>query len=123
MLSIIATDICRSTPVVPKQARANLCLCKHRYWGHDEKAVILHFHGPKPGLCLECLCTHSMSETSEACQLEACKGLSWPSFYMSFTVDEGSYFKSILILFYRYLADSLSMQYGIGIDRTETVVG
>ena len=98
-------------------------LAQCRYWGHDEGAVILHFHGPKPGPCLECLCTHSIGKTTEACKREACKGNHWPEFYTMLTVDEGSYFKSILILYYRYLADNLSMQYSVSIDRDEVPVG
>ena len=60
------------------------------YWGGDEDVVIAHFHGPKPGPCLDCLLLNR-EDFRSFCEC--------PPVYCSvysLTVDRGSFYRRML---------------------------
>jgi hypothetical protein len=57
--------------------------------------VIVHFHGPKPGRCLDCFLTFRHFKNY-------CKNCSNYEFLFQSTVDHGKFYEKLLIDFYKY---------------------
>lgn len=70
------------------------------YWGQNENAVIVHFHGPKPGKCLECLLEFRVHST-KYCDESRCP-YQYVSLYNRKVQDNGEFYERMLHAFRHY---------------------
>lgn len=74
------------------------------YWGPAQNATVIHFHGPKPERCLDCLVTASILDGN----LRVC---GCPSVYLNIfrmAPDGGKYYGAMLLSWYKYLLKSMN---------------
>ncbi len=83
----------------------------------------MHFHGPKPGPCLECLINRAPQDANTACEVQCRANIDYLTLYLERVVDGGSFFKDMLILYYKSLADFMLAELGYDIQRDESAVG
>jgi hypothetical protein len=69
------------------------------YWGWAPSIKIVHFHGPKPGKCLDCLVVSTVQRSDrKLCKCASVYHLLWNK-----ANDGGSFFTGALLMFYHYL--------------------
>jgi len=69
------------------------------YWGAEPDAVIVHFHGPKPGRGLPCLLTHR-SRSGEMCKDVP---FVYQNLFLNIAKDGGRYYNVVLQQYNEYL--------------------
>jgi hypothetical protein len=75
------------------------------YWGGDTAVTIVHFHGPKPGRCLECFVMYSPVNMTDICIGKGGKCSAYVPLFMN-APDGGHFYEKVLLLFYTYLSRS-----------------
>jgi hypothetical protein len=68
------------------------------YWGGKKNVVIAHFHGPKPGRCVECYLIHRKSFWQQCDCPEAYKHI------FSMVPDHGDYIEHLLNVYANFSA-------------------
>ena len=71
------------------------------YWGKNDDAVIIHFHGPKPGQCLECYVLHGSDIQYCIAKYHHCEV--YAIYWKELAPDQGRYFVEVMQQFYFYL--------------------
>ena len=94
-----------------------------RYWGYDSSATLVHFHGPKPGPCLECLVKHAPEDANAACDVLCHTNTYYMALYRERVVDGGIFNRDLLIMYYKSLTDFLLAELGYDTQRDESAVG
>eukprot|EP01032_Pedospumella_encystans_P020126 gene20126-22873_t len=66
------------------------------YWGGSDDVVIAHFHGPKPGRCLDCMLMYR-NNYEHFCN---CPSVYLPLFHRA--PDKGAFYEQMLYRFYNF---------------------
>lgn len=74
------------------------------YWGPNDDAAIVHFHGPKPDKCLDCLVTANL----EGLDLKSCGCPNVYTFLFKSSPDKGNYYSVVLLKWYQHLSKSMA---------------